>query len=574
MIRRSFSEIGEPMRQPFRAPRQAPFACEKQPATGSRGMVVSNHPLASAAGAEMLLSGGNAIDAAVATLFALTVVEPMMVGVLGGGLQHIRLADARHLVIDGLSTAPASARADMFAPLGDGKLPNARETTGRRNAVGGAAVAVPGALAAWCLALERHGTRQLARVMAPAIRLAEGGFTVTPYLSDCIRDCAADLAGDAGLASLFLPEGAPLKAGARLVQSDYAATLKRIAAEGPGALHGGALGALVAEHLASRGGHVTLADLAGYAPLIREPIISAYRGHEIVGPPPPASSGVHIAQMLNILEGEDVGAMGFGSPDAIHLMAEALKIAFADRAVATADPAFVDVPVARLISKSYAAERRAELDRSRARAWGPGLAMGGLESADTTHVTVADGFGNVVSATQTINGLFGACVQIPGTGMIANNYMFNFDPHPGRALSIAPGKRVFTSMAPMMVMRDGQVLHALGLPGGLRIFPSAMQAIVNLIDHGMSAQEAVEAPRIWTEGGPLEIEPAIPDTVADALAERGHAILRVNRIAGGMSAISFHGDGLMTGAACWRADGTPVGIAGGLARAGVRFTLS
>ncbi|HRD78772.1 MAG TPA: gamma-glutamyltransferase, partial [Hyphomicrobiaceae bacterium] len=195
-------------------------------------------------------------------------------------------------------------------------------------------------------------------------------------------------------------------------------------------------------------------------------------------------------------------------------------------------------------------------------------------SANTTHVTVADADGHVVSATQTINGVFGAAVMIPGTGLIANNYMHNFDPHPGRALSIAPGKRVFTSMSPMMIAEDGQVRHALGLPGGLRIFPSAFQAIVNLIDHGMPAQEAVEAPRVWTEGGPLELEPAFGAEISADLEARGHRLERGNRVAGGMNAISIGDDGILTGAACWRADGTPVGIAGGLARPGVRFTLS
>jgi gamma-glutamyltranspeptidase/glutathione hydrolase len=188
-------------------------------------------------------------------------------------------------------------------------------------------------------------------------------------------------------------------------------------------------------------------------------------------------------------------------------------------------------------------------------------------------VTVADAEGGVVATTQTINSLFGARFSIPGTGLIANNYMLNFDPAPGRALSVAPGKRVFTSMAPMLAMRDGRVVYALGLPGGLRIFGSALQALVNLIDHAMSPQRAVEAPRMWTMGGALELEPGIPDGVAEALTARGHRVQRVRRIAGGMGAVAFAPDGIMTGAACWRADGTPIGIAGGLARAGVRFSL-
>ena len=547
------------------------FACEKRPATGSRGMVVTNHPLASGAGAEILLGGGNAIDAAVAALFALTVVEPMMVGILGGGVSHVRLPDGRHLIIDAFSTAPAAAHSTMYEPTADG-LASARDTVGEKNRIGASSIATPGNLAGWTHMLGRHGTRALADVLAPAIRLAAGGFRATPYLVDCVTDCAKDLARDQGLARLFLPGGKPIAVGAHVVQADYARTLQRLADEGPSLLYGGALGATVAEHIGRAGGTLALADLKTFKVIEREPIRASYRGFTVIGPPPPASSGVHIAQMLNILEGFDFAAMGFGSPDAVHLIAEALKIAFADRAVATADPAFVDVPVERLISKAYANERRAELDMTRTKAWRPGN-LRTRESANTTHVTVADADGYVVSATHTINGLWGACVQIPGTGLIANNYMHNFDPHPGRALSIAPGKRVFSSMAPMMVADGNRVLHALGLPGALRIFPSAFQAIVNLIDHAMPAQEAVEAPRVWTEGGPLEMEPAYPAAIAEALAARGHKIARVNRIAGGMNAVSIAADGTMTGAACWRADGTPVGIAGGLARAGVRFSV-
>ena len=600
-----------------RAPtkRFATFACEKRPAIGSRAMVVTNHPLASAAGAEMLLAGGNAVDAAVAALFALTVVEPMMVGILGGGVAHIRLSDGRHVVLDGLSTAPGAAHGAMYETESD-ELPRYRDTVGRANQVGPLAVAVPGALAGWCRALRDFGTLSVEDVTAPAIRLAERGFMATPYLADCVADLASDLSRDPGLASLFLPGGAPLRAGARVVQPEYAQTLRIIAREGADALYAGELGGALVETMSRTGGLVTREDLDAYRVIEREPVRGNYRGFEILGPPPPASSGVHVVQMLNLLEGFDIGAMGFGSPDTVHLLAEVMKIAFADRAVATADPAFVDVPVARLTDKAYAEQRRRVIDPARTRRWEPGVhgverepaearktgrdsrpergrpgagpgpgparhtgretsadpGGPGHESHCTTHVTVADAEGNVVATTQTINGLFGACVRIPGTGMIANNYMFNFDPHPGRALSVEPGKRVFTSMAPMMVRRDGRLLYALGLPGGLRIFPSALQALVNLVDHGMTLQEAVEAPRIWTEGGVLEMEEAFPEAVEKALVERGHEVARLQRIGGGMNAIALGSDGSLTGAACWRADGTPVAIAGGLARAGVRFS--
>ncbi len=550
-------------------------------------MVVTNHPLASAAGAQVLLEGGNAVDAAVASLFALTVVEPMMVGILGGGLAHVRHADGRHAVVDGLSTAPGAACPDMYRCVADESqpaLPNYRQTEGRLNEIGALAVAVPGALAGWCHLVRTRGTMSLADVIAPAIRHATNGFVATPYLATCVRDHAADLSQDAGLARLFVPGGRPIEPGARVVRGDFAQSLREVARLGPDALYRGPLGDALAADLAKRGGIVSIGDLGAYTVRERDVVRASYRGHEIVGPPPPSSAGVHVAQMLNILEGFDLGAMGFGSAEAIHLLAEAMKIAFADRAVATADPDFVDVPVDALISRAYAAERRAQIDRDRARSWQPGVAGAasgsarrvGLtgESADTTHVTVADADGNVVCSTQTINGVFGACVQIEGTGMIANNYMYNFDPHPGHALSIAAGKRVFTSMAPMMVLREGRLRFALGLPGALRIFPSAMQAIVNLIDHRMTLQQAVEAPRVWTQGDVLELEGAIPDAVAARLSALGHRVERVARVAGGMNAIAFEPDGALVGAACWRADGTPVGSGGGLARANTGFSIA
>lgn len=545
-----------------------PLACEKRPASGARGVVACNHPMAAAAGAQVLLDGGNAVDAAIATLFALTVVEPMMVGITGGGVCHVRTAAGLHEVIDGLSTAPAAAAPDMYRP-DPAFPPEDRMTLGKANQLGALAVAVPVALRAWAFTLARHGTWSLADVMAPAIALAERGFIVTTYLSDCTGDAAADLARDPDLARRLLPGGRAVSAGVRHATPDYAETLRSIAREGPEALHGGALGRRFVEAVAKQGGIITMADLQAAAPRVREPIIADYRGHQVVGPPPPASSGIHIAQMLNILEGFDVAALGVATPEAAHLLAEVLKIAFADRQAATADPDFVKVPVARITAKDYAAARRAGIDMARAGSFQADPAL--AESASTTHVTVADGSGMVVASTQTINSLFGARIAIPGTGMICNNYMLNFDPRPGRALSIAPGKRVFTSMSPMIVVRDGRPCFALGLPGGLRIFGSAMQAIVNLIDHGMELQQALEAPRIWTQGLALELEPAVPAVTEAALAGIGHKVTRVKTIGGGINGIAFAPDGTMTGAACWRADGSVVAIGGGHARPGVRF---
>ena len=535
------------------------FSLEKQPARGSRGVVCTNHPLASAAGAEVLLAGGNAVDAAVATLFTLTVVEPMMVGLMGGGTAHLRMADGRQTVIDGLSRAPAAATPDMYA------LDEAGEVRDRANVYGARSFAVPGSLPGWCHALEAYGTWSLDDVMQPAIRAAARGFRATAYLSDAIADAAADLAMDADLAARFLPGGTRVKAGEMLVQGAYADTLREIAARGPAVLQGPLGAAIVAAS-----GLISQADLDGAAPIERTPIHGTYRGFDVWGPPPPASSGVHIAQMLNILEGFDLKALGFGTPASVHLLAEVLKIAFADRSAATADPAFVTVPVEKIIAKSYAEARRGAIDLTRAQAWAADPSL--KESANTTHVTVADAAGNIVATTQTINSLFGARVAVPGTGLICNNYMLNFDPHPGNALSIEPGKRVFTSMSPMIVTRDGKPAFALGLPGGLRIFGSAMQALINLIDHGMALQAAVEAPRIWTMGGDVELEPNISTTTAEALTAMGHPVKRVRTVGGGMNAIAFEADGAMTGAACWRADGSVVALGGGHARAGVRFS--
>jgi gamma-glutamyltranspeptidase/glutathione hydrolase len=547
------------------------FECQKQPASGSRGMVVSNHPLASSAGAEMLAAGGNAIDAAIATLFTLTVVEPMMVGIIGGGMAHVRLADGSHRFIDGQSTVPLAVRPDTYRSK-PGSAHDVFDTVDDENLNGAKAVAVPGSLKAWCETLQRFGTMPLAEIMQPAIRHASRGFLATPYLHECIVDGAREMRKDKAISAIYLPNGAPLKAGDRVVQSEYAETLAYISRHGEAALYRGPLGDILADYMKAHGGFVSREDLTSYKTVERSPIRADYRGWVILGPPPPAASGVHIAQMLNILEGYDMTALGFGTTETVHLLAEVLKIAFADRAAASGDPEFINVPVERLTSKDYAKERRDTIDARRAQTWGAGVAQ--LEGAHTTHMTAADAMGNVVATTQTINNLFGAKILIPGLGTVPNNYMNLYDPRPGHALSLQPGKRVTTSMSPVMALRDGRLVYALGLPGGKRIFPSALQALLNLIDHGMSLQEAVEAPRVWTEGNALEVEQAVPDGVRASLTSMGHNVVAVPTVAGGMNAIQFHDDGRLTGAACWRADGTPIGLAGGLARAGVRFGLA
>ncbi len=553
------------MNAPWRERAGTRFECDKRPAIAGRAMAVTNHPLASAAALEMFAAGGNAVDGAVAAMATLCVVEPMMVGLLGGGIIHVRTPDGRHFVLDGLCRAPAAARANMFEPLEVERFAFA-DVRNRRNVLGVDGFAVPGNPAMLCESAARFGRLPLAALLEPAIRHAANGFAITPYLADTIVSGADDTARDAALSAKLMPAGKPLVAGDRLVQPELARTLGTLALKGPAALYEGDLGRELCDFVASRGGCVTTADLREYRVIARAPIRGSYRGHDVFAPPPPASSGVHIAQMLNLLEGFDIARLGFGTPQGLHLIAEALKIAFADRTAATADPDFFVVPVDRIVSKEYARERREEIDPARAGSFAGGVAE--REGQHTTHVTVADAEGWIVSATHSIGTSFGTNVLVPGLGLILNNYMSDFDPRPGRPQSIAPGKRPTSSQSPVIVAREGAPRFALGLPGGLRIFGSAMQSILNLIDHGMTLQEAVEAPRLWTRGFEVEVEPAFPSAVIEGLARLGHELVGVPNVAAGMNAVAFSPEGI-EGAACWRADGAPAGLGGGHARPGI-----
>src|ERR1700753_649836 len=299
------------------------FNCQKRPASGSRGMVVSNHPLASAAGAEMLAAGGNAIDAALAPRFTLTVVEPMMVGIIGGGMAHIRTSDGSHRFIDGQSTVPLSVKPDTYRSK-PGSAHDVVDTVDDENLNGPKAVATPGSLKAWCETLRRFGTMSLADVMQPAIKHAARGYLATPYLHECIRDGAAVMLRDKAISAIYLPDGAPLKAGERVLQSEYAETLTTISKHGEGALYGGPLGDILVDYMQQHGGFSTRDDLAAVETIEPLPIRGNYRGWEILGPPPPAASGIHITEMLNILEGYDIKSSGFGGAEASHLFAGVL----------------------------------------------------------------------------------------------------------------------------------------------------------------------------------------------------------------------------------------------------------
>jgi gamma-glutamyltranspeptidase/glutathione hydrolase len=537
----------------------------KQEVIASRAVVAANHPLAATAGLEMLAAGGNAVDAAVATLAALTVVEPMMVSPFGAGFFLYRAPEGELTALDNYATVPAAARPDMYEPV-PGSLEN--ETVGRRNSVGHLAVAVPGALRGWAAMLERHGTMPLAETLRPAIRYAEGGYAVSPYLHQAIVE-SPELGDYPASAIVFCPDGRPAAAGSRLVRLDYARTLRQIAEGGAEVMYTGPVGAAAVAEMERAGGWITRADLADYEIRWRRPVRGAYRGHEIISMAPPSSGGTHIIQILNLLEDEDLGRLGFGSVEYVHRFLEALKLAFADRARYMADPDLTEVPVAWLTSKVYAERRRRDLNPFRAGQYaaGPASSTGG-EGDCTTHLTVIDGDGGLVTTTQTLNSLFGAKVTAPGTGMLLNNCMALMDPTPGRTNSITPGKRILSSMSPTIVQHAGQPWFALGTPGGARIFAAVAQAIMNVIDHGMTLQEAVEAPRVWTMGANVLVEDGFANLaeLVAGLERRGHAVEVVPKVAGGMNGILIDDDGLRHGAACWRADGGPVGLSGGPAR--------
>jgi len=555
--------------------RQARPATYKEEVIASRAVVASNHPLASVAGIEMLTRGGNAVDAAIATLFALTVVEPMMVTPFGAGFFLIRDGrSGKTVFIDNYATVPAAATATMFTPV-----PSSLdyEAADQANDIGYRAVATPGNLKGWAHAAATYGRLPLDELIQPAIRYAADGFAASEYLVRLIRLSEAALRRFPESAKVFLPNGRIPDVGQTIIRKEYAATLRQIAAEGPETMYTGALARQIAADMAAHGGLITLADLAAYRIHERPPVRGTYRGYEVISSAPPSSGGTHIIQLLNLLEAYPLGQgeLSFGSPASIHLFAEALKIAFADRRRYMADPDRVRVPVDHLTSKAYAARRRAEIDPARAGDPTHGefarvAAFMGGEGANTTHCTVMDAEGTIVSATQTAQSAFGAKVTATGTGMILNNCMLLMDPTPGTTNSIEGGKRVLSSMSPTIVLRDGAPFLALGTPGGKRIFAAVAQAILNVIDHGMTLQEAVEAPRVWTQGADLELEGVFPDLdrLQQVLNALGHRTTPVARVAGGMNGVLVDAHGLLHGAACWRADGVPLGISGGPARPG------
>jgi gamma-glutamyltranspeptidase/glutathione hydrolase len=530
-----------------------------QPVEGKTGMVAAAHPLASQVGIEILKNGGNAVDAAVAAAFALGVVEPNASGLGGGGFILMYDAKTREITsIDYREMAPLKATPDMYELTPDGKVVDKEITVGHK------AVAIPGTLAGLALALEKHGTLKLKDVMAPSIRIAEEGYEVSKTLNSLMQDNFEKISKFPAAAAVYLKDGLPYEVGDRIVLKDLARSYRLIAEKGPDVFYKGEIADAIEKEMAASGkGLIGKADLAAYAPVVRKPVRGTYRGYEIISMAPPSSGGTHVIQILNILEGYDLPKMGLNSPESIHLMAEAMKRAFADRSKHMGDPDFVKIPLAGLTAKKYADELRKGIDAAAAGVKIPAGDPVPYESGGTSHLSVIDKDGNIVALTQTINYFFGSGVLVPGTGILLNNEMDDLNPKPGTTNSIEPKKRPLSSMSPTIVLKDGKPFLSIGTPGATRIISALSQIIVNIVDHKMNIQDAIDAPRIHCMTGEIFMEARIPQDVRDALTAKGHKInLKgdVDLYFGGAQGVMIDPvSGTLYGAGDPRRDGVAVG---------------
>jgi gamma-glutamyltranspeptidase/glutathione hydrolase len=505
------------------------------PVKANRGMVVCRDAEACRVGVEILRNGGNAVDAAVAVAFALAVTVPGAGNIGGGGFMLIHDAsDEKVHAIDYRETAPVRATETMF--LGsDGEPDNALSRNSHLSS------GVPGTVAGMALALEKFGTISWAEAIAPAIAIAEDGFAVPPSLAEALRGEAKRLSKWEASRKIFLrQDGSAWQEGETLVQSDLAQTLRTIAAEGRDGFYRGRIAAMIAKEMERHGGLITREDLAAYTPRLRKPVRGEYRGLEIYSMPPPSSGGVHLVQMLNILEGFDLRKAGHNSAKSIHWMAEAMRLAYADRSEFLGDSDFVKVPVDHLTSPSYGKALQATIASDRARASIEVKAGAHLpadtESTETTHFCVIDKDGNAVSNTYTLNLSFGSGIVVTGAGFLLNNQMDDFSAKPGTpnafglrggaANAIAPGKRMLSSMSPTIVRRDGKPVMLTGGVGGSRIITTVLQVVLNVFEHGLNVQEAINAPRAHHQWFPdqLNLEPGFsPDTIR-LLEAMGHQV--------------------------------------------------
>jgi gamma-glutamyltranspeptidase / glutathione hydrolase len=486
-------------------------AASLPPTSSDAGLVVTAQHLASEAGIAMLRQGGNAIDAAVAVGYAEAVVNPCCGNIGGGGFMLTHLKDGRDVFLDFRETAPAAASRDMYLDAHGKAVPGA-------SVRGWKAVAVPGTVRGLDMALRKYGTMSRAAVMAPAIRLAREGFVLGQQDADLLSFGARLLRHDKAAAQIFLhPDGSPLRAGEVLRQPDLANTLQTISDRGPDAFYTGAIPHAIEAASREGGGLIGAGDLATYQAAEAVPVQCRYRGLTVMASPPPSSGGTTLCETLNILEAYDLPKLGFHSAEAVHLTTEALRVAFFDRNTYLGDPAFVRNPINRLLSKSYAERLRGQISAraTPSTSFGPAVPPAG-EQAETTSYSIIDRAGNAVAVTYTLNGAFGAGVIAGDTGVLMNDEMDDFTVQPnqpnqyglvqGTANAIEPGKRPLSSMAPTIVLRDGVVQMAVGSPGGPRIITAVLEAMLNVIDYGMNAQEAVDAPRYHHQWLPDEID--------------------------------------------------------------------
>ena len=507
----------------------------RHPVVATHGMVVAQEKLAARIGRDVLAQGGNAVDAAVATGFAMAVTYPRAGNIGGGGFMLIHLVDGnKDISIDYRERAPAAATRDMFLGA-DGKPDPAKS---RDSALG---IGVPGTVAGLTLALAKYGSGKftLAQLLQPAIALARDGFVVTDDGADTLPSWHKRLARWPATAKIFSrDDGSSLREGDKLIQTDLAATLEAIAAQGQRGFYEGVVADKLAQGIQAAGGIITRDDLKNYRAIEREPVRGSYRGYDIVSMPLPSSGGVVLIETLNMLEGFKLRDLKQGSAPSLHLLIETMKRAYADRARFLGDPAFVNAPIAKLTSKDYAARQRASIDVNRATPWSDMLPLKQPHEGDnTTHFSVVDSHGNAVSNTYTLNFSYGVGLVAEGTGVLLNNELDDFTAAPGASNAYGlvgfeanlpgPGKRPLSSMTPTIVLKDGKVVLVAGSPGGSRIISTVLQVVVNVLDYGMNVAAAVDAPRLHHQWLPDEVrvEQGFPQDVLDELKAKGHRIV-------------------------------------------------
>lgn len=531
--------------------------------TARRGMVMAAHPLAALAGVDILKQGGNAVDAAVATAFALNAAEPFASGIGGGGFMVVYLArENKVTVINFREKAPGAAFPEMFHQ--DGQI----QRDWRRNH--GLAVAVPGALAGWAYALKNYGSMPLTEVTQGAIRIAEQGFNVSPTFSRINKDEYEKIFNNAGEDTCYLNEGFPYEPGDTFRNPELADFLRRLAALGPSDFYTGETASHIVASVQAKGGILTKADLAAYQPLEYAPLTGSFGDHTLFTTPPPSCGGMHILQLLNIVSHWPLKEWGHNSPTYIHHLAEAFRFVFADKARYLGDPEFVSIPTGQLISNEHARNIASRIRAQEIAGQYPSGDFGpdSLLDENTTHLCVIDSAGNLVSLTQSINHFFGSGIVAEGTGFLLNNHMDDFSTDPESPNAPAPHRRPVSNMGPLLLFQSGRPYLALGSPGGTRIFPSLTQILLNITVFQMSLDQAIEAPRFFSysdRGAARDIylEDRIPESTRQALLNLGHTLTirdPFDTYFGGAQAIMVLPEkGIILGGADSRRDGAGAG---------------